>query len=357
MLILRYILSPFSFLYYCIMFLRNFLFDHNIWMFKSDDFDTCVINIGNITVGGTGKSPMVLYLANYISTKYKTIILSRGYGRHTKGIMELNDSNANYLTVGDEPAMFYRQSQKKYKIAVGERRAVAIPYLLHKYPDNQVIILDDAYQHRQVKPYLNILMIDFSRPIYNDYVLPTGWLREGRGSIKRAHAIVVSKCPEGVGYKKEYFKIKHAKYLNDNNIPFFFTSISYLNPTQFCGNTTNLETNHHIIVLTSIANAKPFIQYLSNKYQILAHLKYADHQVFTAKDFANIIDTYHIHKKKAVAILMTEKDMIKFANSAGHKAFGHIPLFYIPIEISFADDDEAKFHQFIDQKLNAYYRR
>lgn len=188
---LKIILAPFTLLYQSITSIRNKLYDSGKW--HSATFNLPVINVGNLNVGGSGKTPHIEYIIALLRSQYKIATLSRGYGRKTKGFLIASESSS-VTEIGDEPA----QIKDKFPdiiVSVGEDRLLAIPQLLRKYPDTDVILLDDAFQHRSVRPGLNILLTTFDKPFYEDHVLPLGRLRESPQGYKRADIIIVTKCP------------------------------------------------------------------------------------------------------------------------------------------------------------------
>lgn len=192
-------MSPFSILYKWGMQLRNHLYDiEHKAVFR---FDTKVISVGNLSMGGTGKTPFVEYILRYLIDKgysNKVATLSRGYGRKSKGFRIATDEDSP-KTIGDEPFQMYQKFKNEAVISVGEDRVLAIPSLLYEHPDNEIIVLDDAFQHRSVKPNFSVLLTDYNTLFYNDYVLPSGTLRESRKGAKRADVVVVTKCPVKLG--------------------------------------------------------------------------------------------------------------------------------------------------------------
>ena len=192
---LKFLLYPFSLLYGLITDFRNVLFDKG---FKSQTgFDIPIINVGNLTVGGTGKSPQIEYLIRLLADTYQVASLSRGYGRKTKGYI-LADEHANAEQIGDEPMQFFQKFGSKISVVVSEKRVEGVQQLLQEKPTTELILLDDAYQHRYITPSFNILLMDYHRPFYEDLTFPAGRLRERRRGANRADCIVVSKCPENL---------------------------------------------------------------------------------------------------------------------------------------------------------------
>jgi tetraacyldisaccharide 4'-kinase len=322
---LRILLLPFAALYNFITGLRNRLYDLN---FKpSVKFDLPVIGVGNLTVGGTGKTPMIEHLVRLLQPNNKLATLSRGYGRSTKG-MRITNYLDDASTVGDEPFQFYKKFKEQIIVAVAEDRAYAIPNIVHQFPETQIILLDDAYQHRSVKPSFNILLTDYNRLFYNDYLLPAGRLRESRSGAGRSNVVVVTKCPDEITDDAMMKIEKSIRSYADR--PVFFTKIHYGFPVAF-GNSSQL--GDKVILITGIANAKPLKEYVQNNFRLLKHVAYADHHTYAAKD----IEEMHalVKEDPQISILTTEKDMVKIDAQAFKSITSQLPLFYLPIEVEF----------------------
>jgi tetraacyldisaccharide 4'-kinase len=325
---MKYLLLPFSLLYGFVTDVRNYWYDKGFW--KSASFDIPIINVGNLTVGGTGKTPHVEYLIKLLKGKCTIATLSRGYGRKTKGFIIAN-SSATAQTIGDEPYQFYQKFKVDITVSVGENRAEAINKIFTQKPDTEVVILDDAFQHRPIKPSLNILLMDYSRPIYDDFAFPAGRLRERRDGAKRADIVIVTKCPDGISIEKQKeIGYKLQPYLQENT-PFFFTKILYGKP-QNCRSEREVFDLKKVILLSGIANPKHFEEYAKKQFEVVNHLIFNDHHDFTEKDIVEI-------SSKKMPILMTEKDMVKFIPFLNHHLLKDVPLYYLPIEIGFVDDE------------------
>ncbi|MBN2747321.1 MAG: tetraacyldisaccharide 4'-kinase, partial [Bacteroidales bacterium] len=217
----KIVLFPFFILYYLVISIRNILYDREI--FRASSFDVPIINVGNMSVGGNGKTPLVEYLVNEFSDTWKMAVLSRGYGRKTKGFSEVlpNDLAVNS---GDEPLQIKRAFGEKIHVFVGEDRVEAVTKIMFQYPDIQVIVLDDAFQHRAIKAGLNLLLTDFSKPFFKDALLPFGRLREPKIGAKRANIILVTKCPQTLPEStKNSYLVELKNFSND----IFFTGLNY----------------------------------------------------------------------------------------------------------------------------------
>lgn len=330
------LLFPLTVLYDAVTRFRNHLYDSGYK--HSFSFDTNVIAVGNLSVGGTGKSPLVEYIIRLLE-KRKLVTLSRGYGRKTKGFrLATKDDSPN--TIGDEPYQFFNKF-KHISVAVGEERAIAIPFILAELPETEVILLDDAYQHRSVKPDLNILLTDHNKPFFKDYVLPSGRLRESRKGAERADIVVVTKCPAGVDYSVVEKEIRAY----NKSAPIAFTNTKYLEPQmlsgseQFCDN---------VFLFSGIANPKPLQEYLSTKYNLVGTRYYKDHHHYTVNDLKALQKEFNTIKLDKKCLLTTEKDMVKLLPLLKKVDFNNIPLFYLPIEMNFIKGGE-KFNEMVLQ--------
>jgi tetraacyldisaccharide 4'-kinase len=331
-LFLRLLLFPIGFIYVFIIYLRNFLFDRRI--LKSIEFDVPVISVGNLRVGGTGKTPLTEYIATLISGKYKACLLSRGYGRITDGFRMVSEGDS-FLTVGDEPVQLFRKFGNSLSVAVGEDRLLAIPEILSEMNERAVIILDDAFQHRSVKPSMNIILTTWKNPFYKDYIMPYGFLRETRNSALRADCIVVSKCPPGISIAEmEDIKNSVKQYAPGKDI--FFGYIEYDNPVHFSGPGTN--PGNHVVLVTGIADPGPLISHVSEKFNVSKHLKFGDHHIFNERDCLLLKSEFEAIESEDKGVLMTEKDMVRFSTGKFNELLNHVSMFYIPIRFKFIGD-------------------
>ena len=334
MIFIRILLFPFSVVYDAITRFRNHLF--NIGNKPSFKFETNVIGVGNLSVGGTGKTPMVEYIIRLLLKNYELATLSRGYGRKTKGF-RIADENDTPTSIGDEPYQIFHKFEKVH-VTVGEERALAIPEILHQFPENDVIVLDDAFQHRYVKPNLNILLTDYHNPFFNDYVLPTGKLREARNGVKRADIVVITKCPKDlIEEKKLHFVKKTANYKgNDKNI--FFSSIAYDEPLAI---NHKMELCDNILLFSGIANNHSLKTFVSKNYNLLNTISFPDHYSYTVNDMKKIVNNYkQLSRDRPCSILTTEKDMVKLNSPEIKEQIKGIPLFYLPIQTIFLENGE-----------------
>ena len=322
---LRILLFPFSLLYGVVIIIRNYLFDQNF--FKSASFNLPIIAVGNLSVGGTGKSPMVEYLVRLLKDKYEVATLSRGYKRKTRGYA-LAHAQTTALDIGDEPMQFHNKFPG-VAVAVGEERVVAIPQLLHDRPQTQVIILDDAYQHRTIRAGLNILLTDCSNLFTRDFFLPTGDLRDERSSYKRAQIIVVTKCPPDFSEEEKAALIKEIEPQKGQQI--FFTSIEYGQPYHIISKQERQITQHdEILLVCGIANPAPLKNYLSTHAKTYYQQTFSDHHIFTIDDLEEIEKQFNHIRAANKMIITTEKDAVrldKFSNE-----LRDLPVFVLPVQ-------------------------
>jgi tetraacyldisaccharide 4'-kinase len=323
MVLVRILLFPFSILYDLVTRLRNRLFD--LGLKPSVSFDLPVICIGNLSVGGTGKTLVTEHLIRLLSGTHRIATLSRGYGRSTKGI-RIAVAGDTALTIGDEPYQLYKKFGEKITIAVGEERALAIPYLVDQFPDTNVILLDDAFQHRSVRPGFSILLTDYARPFYNDFLLPSGRLRESGKGAKRADCIVVTKCPPHLDEEEMMLMEASIRKLTDK--PVFFSSLRYGEPRSFSGK--ELLDNKRVILVSGIANHVPLEEYVEANFTLMKHLIYRDHHNYSNRDVQSIRQMA-LHQQAVV--LTTEKDQVKLQALLEESDMNQ--FFVLPIEPDF----------------------
>jgi len=328
---LRLMLLPFSWLFGLITSTRNKLYESGI--FKSITFDLPIITIGNLTVGGTGKTPMIEYLIRLLKNKYRLSTLSRGYKRKSRGnIIASNQDNA--LTIGDEPFQLYLKFKNDIYVSVGEDRAYAIPHIIHNHDDIKVLLLDDAFQHRQISPSYQILISDYNRLFFKDFLLPTGYLRESRKGAKRANVIIVTKCPQNIS-SEERLKITNKIHIySGKNIPVYFTYIHY-DPLKAIW--SEGQVKNKMILITGIANPDSLVYFLQSNFTVLKHFKFADHHYFTSGDIKKITNFYDEINDPDLSLVFTEKDIVRIVNTPLENKLKDYPVFYIPITYKFVE--------------------
>ena len=317
--LLRKILFPFAILYGFITGIRNFFFDKGI--LKSFSFDVPIIAVGNLSVGGTGKTPQIEYLIRLLSPKYKVATLSRGYKRQSNGFV-LADSTSNAAILGDEPFQFYSKF-KNIQVAVDADRKNGIEELLSQSNKPELILLDDAFQHRKVKAGFYILLTSYGDLYSDDFILPTGNLRESRSGAKRANVIIVTKCPANLSLDEQN-KIK-TKLQLDSNQELYFSYIDYDDSVYSEDKTLKVSEikNMDKLLLAGIAKPEPFFNHLQNKND--NKLVFPDHHHFTEKELLEIKN-----KSQNKIIITTEKDYVRLKGKLSNQQ-----LFYLPIRSSF----------------------
>jgi tetraacyldisaccharide 4'-kinase len=334
----RILLFPFSLVYGAAIWLRNLLYDKKI--LRSTGFNLPIICIGNLSVGGTGKSPMVEWIVKYLHTNMEVAILSRGYKRRTKGYA-LAGATTTALDIGDEPMQFH-QKFPDVSVAVGEERIVAIPQLLHDRPNTKVVILDDAFQHRAIKAGLNIVLTNYDNLFTRDWALPTGDLRDERRSYKRADVMVVTKCPAVLSVEEKLAFKQEIKPLPHQHL--FFTTIRYGLPYHITSKKeVSLNTATEVLLVSGIANPLPLKKYLQDATKTYYEILYGDHHIFRIDDWNEIVKRFNNIPAENKIILTTEKDAVRLIKFG--QTLQDYPIYVIPIEIQFLFNEG---HQFTD---------
>jgi len=340
------VLYPFALLYDGITRLRNKLFD--IGSKKSVVFTIPTIVVGNLSIGGTGKTPMIEFLIERLIGHYKLATLSRGYGRKTRGVI-LADGDASAASIGDESFQIFTKYGDRLVVAVGEERILAIPEIILERPETEVVLLDDAYQHRYLKSDFNILLTTFQKPFYEDKILPLGTLREHRRGASRADIVIVTKCPEDL---TEEIKKESASAINNytrNSCPVFFAGVKYGAPYGVSPSAHNISGN--IILLSGIASNEVLLQYVTQKYNVLEALKYPDHHRYTVRDIQKIVDTFRHYLSRSPVILTTEKDMVKLKDVKFRELLEEIPIFALPVRMKLIHEDEDRLMEMISMTI------
>ncbi|TAH19944.1 MAG: tetraacyldisaccharide 4'-kinase [Cytophagales bacterium] len=345
-LYLKFLLFPFALAYSLVMQIRSFLYARSF--LKREKFTPFIISVGNLSVGGTGKTPHVEYLIKlFLSSSKRVAMLSRGYGRQTRGVI-IADKSVLSKTIGDEPMQIYAKFGSKITLAVGEKRALAIPAMLKDNPQIEVIVLDDAFQHQAVNRNINILLTEYYRPFYCDFVVPIGRLREGKRGAKRADIVIVTKCPDFLAISEKETAIKKIKYYAGKEVPIFFTKFRYAEPEPLLFLEKSsiikpLSEQSAIVLLTGIANPSPMVNYLKGKYHIEKHFDFADHFEYSENALKQLLKKIKaLNLPEDYAIITTEKDSVKL-QEFGNLLAG-IPIFYLPVEVVFLENEEKFIH-------------
>ncbi len=328
--IFRIILFPFTLLYWGIISIRGVLYETKL--LRTVSFDIPVISVGNLNTGGSGKTPMIEYLIRQLSPYIRVSVLSRGYKRKTKGYRNVS-VNDTYEDVGDEPLLL----KKKYPsvaVAVGEERALAIPQLLQNYDGVQLVLLDDAFQHRSVQPYINILLTEYGNRYTRDYLLPMGRLREPKQSAERADIIVVTKCPANISENEKKAIEKEIKPKSHQKL--YFSTLRYHTAyNAFNTEERILLNSQSVFLMTGIANPEPLIRFLQSLGLNYFHRKFADHYAFTKHDIATVVDSYEKLEGDRKIFLTTEKDLVRLVPHLPFFRSKNIDVYILPIEVQF----------------------
>ena len=335
MQVLRKLLFPFSLIYGFVIYLRNFFY--NVGILKSISYKVPLICIGNLSVGGTGKTPMTEFLISLLKDSYKVAVLSRGYKRKSKGFVLANNTTS-VEEIGDEPFQ-YHQKFDNIHIAVDADRRNGIDRL-QEIVNPDVILLDDAFQHRKVKAGLNILLTVYNDLYVNDLILPAGNLRDSKREAKRADIIVVTKCPQHISVVEKEIVIKKIQPKSNQKV--FFTAINYDDKLQSINKNMSIEhlKDKKFMLVTGIAKPKPLVNYLKEKGFDFDHLNFPDHHNFNDTEIEAI-------RKSSNLIITTEKDFVRLNNKVDN-------LFYIKIKPSFLFDGINEFSACITNFLKRH---
>jgi tetraacyldisaccharide 4'-kinase len=343
----RYLLFPLSLIYGGIVWLRNWLYNKKI--LKTASFNFPIICVGNIAVGGTGKTPLTEYLIRLLQNDFKTATLSRGYKRKTRGFA-IAHAGTTALEIGDEPMQFHNKFPN-ITVAVGEERLVAIPQLLHEEPNTQLIILDDGFQHRPVTAGLNIVLTAYNNLFTRDLMLPSGDLRDIRASMKRADIIVVTKCTAGLTAIEKEIIIKEIQPLPYQTV--FFTAIFYGKPYHlFTHQVVAVNAATDILLICGIANPQPLKDYLAvhaNSYDLL---RYADHHIFNSDDLMDIKKHFAKMTGDNKIMVTTEKDAVRLVKFA--EDLKEYPVYVLPMEHSFLFNEGEAFNKLVVDFVSSF---
>ena len=335
------LLLPVSIWYAIGILVRNLLFTFGIK--KEEVPHVTTIGVGNLSTGGTGKTPHTEYLLKLLSGTYHTAFLSRGYKRKSKGFV-LSTGDPDAKLIGDEPAMVARKFPD-VTTAVCEKRMIGIKNLLQSENEPALIILDDVYQHRYVKPSINILLTEYYHPFYQDTILPFGNLREFRSAKNRAQIIIVTKCPEKLDPMTRNNIIHHIKPLPFQQV--FFSYFSYETPIPiFPNNGCTPEEATHALVLTGIAHPKYLLKHIKKQY-ITSSCTFPDHHDFTTADISQVVDTFNNIPTDKKIIITTEKDASRLQASEAASKLKDLPIFIVPVSVKFLDEPNNSFDKTI----------
>ncbi|GAB3309141.1 tetraacyldisaccharide 4'-kinase [Hymenobacter humi] len=352
--LLAFLLLPFSWLYAAVLAVRNWLYDAG-WK-KSETFAVPLLNVGNLRVGGTGKTPHVAWLVEELLRQgHRPAILSRGYGRRTKG-PRLAGPTDSAATVGDEPWQYYQQfSAQHMPVAVAEKRRLGVALLLQTHPEVTVIVLDDAYQHRAVRPSLNVLLTELARPFYDDQVLPAGRLRESCRGAQRADVVIVTKCPPDLSAAAQAAVTQRIRRYARPAVPVLFSAYAYAEPQPLTAEQEAVAAEpvalkvpepgrKSALLLTGIAQPGPLREHLESEgYTIQHHAVFPDHHAFQPAD----LQALRAHWQPGWPIFTTEKDATRLLAPELGAARAGLALYTIPVRVAFLGDGGAALRQLL----------
>lgn len=343
----RYLLFPIAWIYGAVAAVRRALYRSGFCASYKSEIPT--IGVGNLSVGGTGKTPHVEYLIRLLSEKYAMATLSRGYRRKTQGFVLANELAGTTLSVdgiGDEPLQFYTKFPQ-IKVAVAEKRKIGLQQLQKRFPELQCVVLDDCYQHLQVSPKCRILLTEYSQPYCDDFPVPMGRLREFKSAARWTDLVIVTKSPAELKIDQKEVWRKRLNLQEHQHL--FFTTMKYgeWQPLTPIAREKQLDFTTEVVLLTAIAHPEPLCDYLKSKYKIIKHFQYPDHHYFSKSEIENIHNQYFIDKSKNRVLLTTEKDSMRLLYHEVGKCVNQMPLFSISIEVEFLFDEKEKFDQII----------
>ncbi len=315
---------------------------------RSIQFNIPVIGVGNLAVGGSGKTPHVEYLIALLQPYLNVGVMSRGYNRKSKGYRLVNKRDTA-KTVGDEPKQ-YSMKYPNISVAVSESRSIGIPQMLSQQPNIQALILDDSYQHRSVTAGLNILLTDYSQPYFEDFLLPAGRLREWPQGASRADIIIISKCPNEISKEQQQSMINRIKPEEHQTI--YFTKYRYQNPYHiFNGSRITLSSFDTAILVTAIASTDYLLEYIDSQVPNVSSFSFEDHHYFTPHEVSNIATTYHGYKDQKAVIITTEKDATRLGLHYDYLIKYNIDIYVLPIQVEFLNETSSLFDREIQDYL------
>ena len=336
---MRILLFPISLIYHIVLTIRHKLYDWHI--LKTTRFEKPVICVGNLNLGGTGKTPTVEYLINILRPNYRVATLSRGYGRNTKGFKQA-ESTSTYEDLGDEPLQYFKKFPK-ILVTVDEDRVDGVRKLIRSRYYPEVILLDDAFQHRSIKAGLNILLTEYQHLYCNDFLFPAGTLRDVKSAAKRAHIIVVSKSPSVLKEEEKKFIIRKLKPNEEQKVFFSYLEYAPLQPLNEATKQVSSEDANAVLAFCGIAHPQPFVEELKKSFQTVDFLPFADHHAYTENDIKSIIKRFENLEGEKKIIVTTEKDAARLTNSPYLCQFETAPLYDLPVKVRF--HEEEKFNE------------
>ena len=344
--LLKTLLSPFCVLYSLAILARDAMYRSKL--LKSISFDLPIIGVGNLNTGGTGKTPMIKYLARLLMTDFQCGIMSRGYKRTSKGYLA-GDQKSSFLDIGDEPFELM-SSLPGLHVAVAENRVQGISEMMIDFPDTQIILLDDIFQHRSLAPGLNILLTDFANPYFNDQLLPVGRLREFKGARKRADIIMMTKCPPHLSSNEQDLLKTKLKPIPGQEV--FFTAFQYGKPKPVFKE-SSISDGRSCVLISGIARSSYLKTFISNHYRLIHHFDFPDHHRFSDADLISVNEKLKEHQSEKPVVICTEKDAVRLIEyRIKIKDFGW-DLFKIPVDITFLNR-KNEFDKIVREFVNKF---
>jgi tetraacyldisaccharide 4'-kinase len=341
-----FFLAPFALIFRVVTGIRNFLYDKKI--LKSYRSPVTSLVVGNLSVGGTGKTPMVEFLIENFRKDLRIASLSRGYGRKTKGFIQANEKSTP-KQIGDEPFQIFKKFKEEIPVFVGEDRVVALNRINKGNPGLDLVILDDAFQHRKLDADFYCLLTSFQSLFFKDYLLPMGRLRESRNGAKRADAVVVTKCPDKLTQELKEKICREIRNYSFERTPVFFSKIGYGMPYQLGGRKWPFSGT--VILLSGLAREEEFLTFSRSKFKVLENLNFPDHYFYQQKDIQILKELLLQHQSENPVVLTTEKDAEKVKSVAGPEFLEEFPIFVLPIESKFEPQDQEMLLNYISEKL------
>lgn len=336
---MRRLLLPIALLYHLVLLVRHKLYDWHL--LRSTRFDAPVVCVGNLSLGGTGKTPLTEYLIRLLSADYRIATLSRGYGRAKKG-WRLADEHCAAADIGDEPMQYFSKFGN-IQVAVDENRVEGVQRLLDLPTPPQVILLDDAFQHRKIEAGLNILITEFNHLFCDDYLVPAGHLRDIRRAARRADILVVSKAPKQLGEADRQSVIAALRPTEKQKVYFSYLEHEPLLPLNECATTHQPKSTDAVLLFTGIGNPKPLTEHLLTSFAKVEHLAFGDHHTYIGSDIKKIAASYATMEGNDKIVVTTEKDLARLAKSAYLCQLESVALYAAPVSIHF--HEEEKFNE------------
>ena len=338
-IVVRVLLLPLALLYGVGVGIRHLLY--RLGVLRSVRFDLPVISVGNISVGGTGKSPHIEYLLRWLHQYLNVAVLSRGYGRSTTGYRPVTVIDTAEQ-VGDEPLQFKRKFPE-VPISVGESRALGVPELVKRNPDTHCVLLDDAFQHLAVEPGLNVMLTEYARPFTRDWLLPAGRLREWRFGYRRADIVIVTKCPPELSPRQRQQMLAEIDPYPRQRV--YFSRYTYGLPYELLRPDLHrpLDLDTDALLVSAIANTDYLLAHLATALRSVQTLEFEDHHYFEEEDLRNMLKRFDALPSRNKIILTTEKDATRLELHQDFFWKNNLPVYVLPIEVAFCDDDEMVF--------------